>query len=117
MPKRKLIKTNSSLFTPAEWNDIKGGKLTVYLNAKERKALLARMGYSVDKEGFLVDKTKQRVKLSKGLELKPEDIKGMVGFGSSRVFIRNIGDLAEVLAKRDELLLYLKSGELNGNGL
>ena len=92
----------NDLFKPVKWDDIKGGELTVYLNASERKAIFSKIGYSVDKQGFLIDeKTKQRVKISEGIELKPEDIKGVMA--GSHILIRNIGDLAEELAKRNEL--------------
>lgn len=90
------------LFKPARWEDIKGGELTVYLDQKARTATLSKIGYSVDSEGFLIDeKTKQRVKISEGIELKPSDIKGVIA--GSHILVRNIGDLAEELAKRNEL--------------
>ncbi len=88
-------------FKEASWNDIKGGELTVYFDQKTRIETLVKIGYSIDKEGFLVDeKTKQRVKIS-GIELKPDDIKGVMA--GSHILIRNIGDLAEELARRNEL--------------
>lgn len=89
-------------FEEAKWDDIKGGELTLYLDEGSRKGMFSKIGYSLDKEGFLIDeKTKERIKISEGIELKPADVKGVVA--GSHIFIRNIGDLAEELAKRNEL--------------
>jgi len=88
-------------FQSARWEDFKDGELALFLNEDTRDKLFSKIGYSVDKQGFLVDdKIKERVKIN-GIEIKPSDIKGILA--GSHIFIRNIGDLAEVLAQRNEI--------------
>ncbi len=90
------------LFEIAKLDDLKTGELTIYADEETRGKMFSKIGYATDKEGFLIDeKTKERVKISNGLELKPKDIKGILA--GSHIFIRNIGDLAEELAKSNQL--------------
>ncbi len=88
-------------YRAAKWEEIKDGELAVYLNEESRNKIFSKIGYFIDSQGFMVDeKTKERVKVN-GIEIKPKDIKGILA--GSHIFLRNIGDLAEVLVQKNAI--------------
>ena len=88
-------------FEEVPWEKIKEKKFDVLPIDSLKREILVKIGYQIDKEGYLVDgKTGQRVLAEDGLEINLEKDKEAGLIPSSHIFVRNVAGYAQVLTKK-----------------
>ena len=68
---------------------------------EEKRDLLTKVGYRVDKEGYLVDaKTMRRVRAEDGKEIRLDSEKELALITESHTFVRDIAGFSHILVKK-----------------
>jgi hypothetical protein len=82
--------------------DIKDKDVNLLITPFDKEETLEKMGYSIDKEGFLIDiRTKKRVTAEDNKEINVKEDKNFALIsGSSHVFVRNVAGFSQYLAER-----------------
>jgi len=87
-----------------DWKDVKGEEINLIVTNEKRREILEKIGYSVDDEGYLVDKnTEKRITAEDGLYINVNNDKKMALMGGTHNFVRNIAGFSQYLANKNAL--------------
>lgn len=80
--------------------------INILVTPFNKNEILKKVGYSTDKEGFLIDeKTKEKVKAEDDLEINVKKDNMFALISGSHVFVRNIAGYSHYLTKKGLLKL------------
>jgi hypothetical protein len=83
------------------WEEVKKKNMDVLVIPQEKREILTKIGYHVDKKGFLVDeKTGKRVKAEDGEPIKIEKEKEVALIAGTHTFVRDIAGYSQHLIEK-----------------
>lgn len=87
-----------------DWKDVGGEEINLIVTNEKRKEILKKIGYSVDDEGYLVDKnTGNKITAEDGLYINVNNHKKMALVAGTHNFVRNIAGFSQHLANNNTL--------------
>ena len=88
-------------FSLKDLKEVKGKDIALLVSPSKMRKYLEKIGYTIDEEGFIIDKeTGKRVKAEDGEEINIDEDREFAIISGTHTFIRNVAGYSHLLTKK-----------------